>query len=177
MYCDHCGSSLNPTSKFCSSCGKPVSPAPPLYPATSRTVPHEDRVRRHINRLAVLWLANGVLRLMLIFGFYAAGRYFMTWPPTFGPARLWASPFWYGTAWDSILLILGLFGIGHLILAWGLFERQSWARMFGLVLGILALLRFPLGTALGIYTLWVLAPEPSAREWEQLSHTAYFRQA
>src|SRR5439155_1439776 len=54
--------------------------------------------------------------------------------------------------------------------AWGLFERQSWARILGLVLGILALLRFPLGTALGIYTLWVLAPEPSAREYDQLSH-------
>ena len=57
----------------------------------------------------------------------------------------------------------------HLALAWGLFERQSWARILGLVLGILALLRFPFGTALGIYTLWVLAPESSAREYDRLS--------
>jgi hypothetical protein len=69
----------------------------------------------------------------------------------------------------SLGIFLGFFGILHLVLAWGLFERQPWARALGLVLGILALLRFPLGTALGIYTLWVLAPEQSSREYDRLS--------
>ena len=174
MYCDHCGSSLNPTSQFCSACGKPVIPAT-ISPTVARVVPSQDRVRRHINRLAVLWLANGILRLMLVLWLYGASRYYM--PPIFGPARLWAAPFWHGEAWNSILLILGLFGIGHLVLAWGLFERQPWARVVGLVLGILALLRIPFGTALGIYTLWVLAPERSATEYEQLSQSAFFSQA
>jgi hypothetical protein len=54
----------------------------------------------------------------------------------------------------------------HLLLAWGLFERQPWARVLGIVVGFLALLRFPFGTALGIYTLWVLLPESSAREYD-----------
>jgi hypothetical protein len=175
MFCDHCGSPLHPTSKFCSACGKPVIPLPSLSPTLSRPVQSEDRVRRHINRLAILWLANGVLRLMLVLWFFGASRYSM--PPVFGPARLWAQPFWHGHAWNSILLILALFGIGHLVLAWGLFERQPWARIFGLVLGILALLRIPLGTALGVYTLWVLAPETSAREYELLTQSAYLRQA
>ena len=175
MYCDRCGSSLNPTSQFCSSCGKAVSPASSLYQTAPRPVQSEDRVRRHINRLAILWLANGVLRLMVVLWFYGVSRYFV--PPMFGPARLWAAPFWHGQAWDSILSILGLFGIGHLVLAWGLFERQPWARIFGLVLGILALLRIPFGTALGVYTLWVLARERSAQEYEQLSQSVYFRQA
>jgi len=69
-------------------------------------------------------------------------------------------------------IFLGFFGILHLVLAWGLFERQPWARMLGLVLGILALIRFPLGTALGIYTLWVLAPEESTREYDRLVYAA-----
>lgn len=69
-------------------------------------------------------------------------------------------------------IFLGFFGVLHLVLAWGLFERQPWARILGLVLGILALIRFPLGTALGIYTLWVLAPEESGREYEQLVHAS-----
>jgi hypothetical protein len=174
MFCDHCGSSLTPTSQFCSSCGKPVNQAGSLYQAASKPI-QSDRVRRHVNRLAILWLANGILRLTLIFGFYGAGHYFMR--PSFGPAWLWASPFWQGPAWNSILLVLGLFGLGHLILAWGLFERQPWARMLGLILGLLALLRLPFGTALGIYTLWVLGPEASAQEWNQLTQAAYFRQA
>jgi hypothetical protein len=36
-------------------------------------------------------------------------------------------------------------------------------------MGFLALLRFPLGTALGTYTLWVLLPEPSGREYQRLT--------
>jgi protein-S-isoprenylcysteine O-methyltransferase Ste14 len=66
-------------------------------------------------------------------------------------------------------IFLGLFGLLHLVLAWGLFERESWARMLGLVIAFLALLRFPLGTALGIYTLWVLLPEESGAEYDRLA--------
>jgi uncharacterized membrane protein YecN with MAPEG domain len=65
--------------------------------------------------------------------------------------------------------MLAIFGVAHLVLAWGLFQRESWARILGLVLGFLALLRPPFGTALGIYTLWVLLPEHSSREYDRLS--------
>ena len=176
MYCDSCGSSLSSTSQFCSSCGKPVTPlsSPCLRAATSLARP-EDRVHRHVYGLAILWVVNGVLRLMLVLWLYGVGRYFT--PPNFGPTRIWAWPFWHSQLWDSILLILAVFGVTHLVLAWGLFERQPWARFLGIILGILALVRFPLGTVLGIYTLWVLAPEASGREYEQLSQTGYLRQA
>ena len=66
-------------------------------------------------------------------------------------------------------VVLAMFGVLHLVLAWGLFQREPWARMLGLVIGFLALLRFPLGTALGIYTLWVLLPESSGTEYDRLA--------
>jgi hypothetical protein len=34
--------------------------------------------------------------------------------------------------------------------------------------GALALIRIPFGTALGIYTLWVLVPESSGREFDEM---------
>jgi len=40
------------------------------------------------------------------------------------------------------------------------------------VFGVLALLKIPFGTALGIYTRWVLAPRASWAEWESLSRQA-----
>lgn len=44
------------------------------------------------------------------------------------------------------------------VAGWGLLERAPWARTLAIVLGIIALVDVPLGTALGIYTLWVLLP-------------------
>jgi hypothetical protein len=66
-------------------------------------------------------------------------------------------------------VFLGFFGMIHLLLAWGLYERQPWARVLGIVVACLALIRIPFGTALGIYTLWVLAPESSGREYDAMA--------
>jgi hypothetical protein len=41
--------------------------------------------------------------------------------------------------------------------------------MTAIVLGILALFHPPFGTALGIYTLWVLLPTESAAEYDRMS--------
>jgi hypothetical protein len=38
-----------------------------------------------------------------------------------------------------------------------------------IIFGVLALLKIPFGTALGIYTLWVLAPQASGAEWERIT--------
>ena len=123
----------------------------------------DGRVRRNIHRLATLWMINGILRLAWVGSMMLFGRFIP-------PMRIWmgpgGGPFW-GWGLDSALsrgifsagIVLALFGVLHLVLAWGLFEREPWARFLGLALGFLALLRFPLGTALGIYTLWVLLPE------------------
>ena len=53
----------------------------------------------------------------------------------------------------AIMMILALPG---LIAGWGLLKRKSWARILAIVLGVLNLTNFPIGTILGIYTLWVL---------------------
>jgi len=51
----------------------------------------------------------------------------------------------------------------------GLLEREPWARTLALVLGFLSLFKVPVGTALGIYTLWVLLPAQSEQEYRRLA--------
>ncbi len=53
----------------------------------------------------------------------------------------------------GFLAILALPGI---IGGWGLLAGKQWARVLVIVLGVLHLVNFPFGTALGIYTLWAL---------------------
>jgi hypothetical protein len=48
-------------------------------------------------------------------------------------------------------------------------QRQSWARVLAIVLGIVGLLSLPLGTALGIYTLWALLGRDADAEYQQMS--------
>jgi hypothetical protein len=50
-----------------------------------------------------------------------------------------------------------------------LLNRKPYGRLLAIVLGVLALFKFPLGTALGIYTLWVLAPASSAVEYDAVA--------
>jgi len=38
-------------------------------------------------------------------------------------------------------------------------QRRHWARLFALMLGSVDLILLPYGTALGVYTLWVLLHE------------------
>jgi hypothetical protein len=176
MYCDRCGTPFGAGVIYCASCGKQLMAAP-VAPAAGYAAPaqgaNEGRVRRNINLVAGFWLANGILRLMslgwmmvfhrLIFpgGWVGDGRWPFGGPINFGP-WIWGGMFSAG-------IFLAMFGVVHILLAWGLYERQPWARVLGIVVGFLALIRIPFGTALGIYTIWVLLPERSAREYDAMA--------
>jgi len=53
----------------------------------------------------------------------------------------------------AIMMALALPGI---IAGWGLLKRKSWARILTIILGVLNLTNFPIGTIVGVYSLWVL---------------------
>lgn len=61
---------------------------------------------------------------------------------------------------DSILIVIGLIafiiGILYLITGWGLWALKPWARIIAIVLAIISLFNFPVGTIIGIIILWYL---------------------
>jgi hypothetical protein len=56
----------------------------------------------------------------------------------------------------SIGTFLIVLSVPGLVAGIGLLRGAGWARVLALIVGAFDLLRIPLGTALGIYTLWVL---------------------
>jgi hypothetical protein len=55
-----------------------------------------------------------------------------------------------------VAAFLAILAAPSLLLAYGLHHRRPWARILGLVLGALNLLAFPLGTLIGVYTIFIL---------------------
>ena len=45
----------------------------------------------------------------------------------------------------------------------GLVKRQSWARILVLILSVLKLINFPLGTIVGIYSIWLLMQDEAVQ--------------
>jgi hypothetical protein len=60
-----------------------------------------------------------------------------------------------------------LSGALNLIGGIGILKRKNWARYLAMVLSVLDLFNFPIGTAFGIYCIWVLAKDETARLFAQ----------
>src|SRR5713101_76470 len=58
MFCNHCGTELQPDYKLCPKCGNAIGPARPV--ATSSP----GRLERHLRTLGILWIVVGVLFLI-----------------------------------------------------------------------------------------------------------------
>lgn len=107
-------------------------------------------MEKHLTVLAWLHIAYSallVLVALLVFVGVAGGGLLS------GDARAAGITMGVGALVACILLVLAAPG---LIGGFGLLKHQSWARVLVLILGVLALFSFPVGTALGIYTIWVL---------------------
>ena len=55
-----------------------------------------------------------------------------------------------------VALIVSVLSVPNIIGGWGLLKRRPWARILVMILGALQLLSIPVGTIIGIYTLWAL---------------------
>lgn len=64
---------------------------------------------------------------------------------------------------SSVILVLSLPGV---VVGAGLLRFKPWARVLALVLGILNLPGFPVGTILGVYSLWVLLTDDGTQYFE-----------
>ena len=57
---------------------------------------------------------------------------------------------------NVLIIFFVLMSIPGIIAGIGLFKRKEWARILTLILSVLDLVNIPLGTAIGIYSIWAL---------------------
>jgi hypothetical protein len=56
----------------------------------------------------------------------------------------------------ALMVTLVAFALPSLICGWGLLKLRRWARVLAIILGAIALLKFPFGTLFGVYVLVVM---------------------
>jgi hypothetical protein len=129
------------------------------------------RVHRHLQSLSVLWIAYGVWNLLgwvLAMSFFSGffNGYFGHWHHgPFGEFPFNQMP------WFAPLITVIVIGRTILSVVTGiaLSRRAPWARILAIVAAFLTLIKPITGTALAIYTLWVLLPALSGQEYEQMA--------
>jgi hypothetical protein len=106
----------------------------------------ENIMNKHIKIIGWLWIIWGVLStLVTIFGLIIIRN-----STGASEARLI-------TTGAVAFLIPNV--IANILTGYGLFNLKGWARILAIILGIIVLLAFPIGTALGIYTLVVMSKQ------------------
>ena len=131
----------------------------------------QGRVERHLHTLGILWCVyTGYRVLTLLFGLSIMGAILHSgmWGDSWGGFH----PSWF----TPLIPVIGFFAVlwagVALLTGYSLLTHRPWGRTLAIILSIPTLLKLPLGTALGIYTLWVLAPAASGVEYAALSQSA-----
>jgi hypothetical protein len=120
-------------------------------------------MQEHIKVLGVLNIVVGALGLcgaLVILAFFGGLAGISATEAGASPADDSVAVF--GVIGGVAFFFLTIISAPSLIAGVGLVKFQPWARTFGIVVSILHLLNIPIGTALGVYGLWVLFKDESA---------------
>jgi hypothetical protein len=162
MFCDGCGAVVQPGQAFCSKCGKQI-----IGPI-SFSQPRPGRVQEHVRLVALFWLAFSAFNTVGAIVLCIVANTIFARAHDFGvggPPALFLRPLLNVIA----ILLFAKAAVGF-IAGWGLLQHEKWARILVLVLAFISLFtNIPFGTALGVYTMWVLLSGDSEREYDALA--------
>jgi threonine/homoserine efflux transporter RhtA len=125
-------------------------------------------VKRHVDFLSTLYVAWGaIFALVTVAGFALAGGAFAI-AQSAGPVRLGSemAARLTGVTIAIVSLIALVWAILHFVVGRRLKMLRPSARLMALGLAIGNLILLPFGTALGVYSLWVLLKDEGRRLFE-----------
>lgn len=111
-----------------------------------------DERQLHPHVLAVAWLniaTNAILLLVGVCGFLFLVSIGLITSDPIAMSVL-------GIIGSVAVLFFGVLAVPGMLAGLGLLRRARWGQILGIIVGFLSLINFPIGTFIGIYTLWVL---------------------
>lgn len=101
-------------------------------------------MEKHVKIVAWLWILNGLWSLFLAMGGLIIANLII---PDSGDAVL-------ASIGSLCFFLPGI--VVYVLAGYGLLNFKSWSRILVIIVAILNLILFPIGTAIGIYSLWVM---------------------
>jgi hypothetical protein len=162
MFCTQCANPVEEHARFCSKCGHELSPVP------VRQVRSHD-MAMHVNVLAWIYIGCAILTSIVGFVMLFASRLItrlpIPWPPEMPPEIV---PFI-----GSIVVFAGMATIvmaGAIAAAGiGLLQYRNWGRILAAIMAVFLVLHFPVGTAIAVYTFWVLFSDEGRNHYKTRS--------
>ncbi|HUR36712.1 MAG TPA: zinc ribbon domain-containing protein [Terriglobales bacterium] len=162
MFCDACGAQVQGNQRFCGTCGKPLGAVVAGRVST--------RVADHRQMLGILWIIYGILHAIGGAILFIMAHTFFVRLAQMPQRDMPPGALGFLTPLLSFISVL-ILAKGLLALAGGvgLLQKQHWARTIALVSGFVSLIDIPLGTGLGIYTIWVMMSANAEYDYEKLA--------
>jgi len=107
-------------------------------------------MEKHINVVAALQIGLSIFNLILAFVIFTVLKLvggFVDEPDANTILSLIA---------DILAIVFIVISIPGILAGIGLYKRKEWARILTLILSIIEIFSFPIGTAIGIYSIWAL---------------------
>jgi len=107
-------------------------------------------MEKHINIVAALQIGLSIFNLLIVLLVYT----FLNLISSFiddQNARMIIS-----LIANIVSVVLIIISIPGILAGMGLYKRKEWARILILVLSVIEIFSFPIGTAIGIYSIWAL---------------------
>ena len=152
MFCTQCANPVEEHARFCSKCGHVLSPAPVVQA-------RQHDMTMHVNVLGWIYIGcailTGILGFVILFASRLITRLPIPWPPEMPPEIV---PFI-----GSIVVFAGLvtivMSVAIAAAGIGLLQYRNWGRILAAVMAVFLVLKIPVGTAIAVYTFWVLFSE------------------
>lgn len=107
-------------------------------------------MEKHINVVAALQIGLSIFNLLIAFLIFTILKLVIGFVDDAN------GEFVLSIVANVIAIVFIVLSVPGILAGMGLYKRQEWARILSLILSVFEIFSFPFGTAIGIYSIWVL---------------------
>ena len=116
-------------------------------------------MEKHINIVAALQIGLSIFNLLIAFLIFTVLKLVGGFVDDANGATI------LSLIADVLAIVFIIISIPGILAGMGLYKRKEWARVLSLILSVIEIFSFPFGTAIGIYSIWVLIQPETITEF------------